>query len=94
MLRLNVEAHPGSRTERLELLENAALGVWVRARPVEGQANAAIEQAIAAALRLRPRQVKLVRGLSARHKIVEVDLPGLEALRCRLLGARDPNALN
>jgi uncharacterized protein len=85
MLRLNVIAHPGSRTERLELLDNADLGVWVRARPVDGQANSAIEHAIAAALGLRLRQVKLVAGTTARRKIVEVDLPGVEALHSRLL---------
>jgi len=85
MLRLNVEAHPGSRTERVELLGIADLGVWVRARPVDGQANAAILQAIAAALGLHRRQVKLVGGVTARHKIVEVDLPGLEVLHSRLL---------
>jgi uncharacterized protein YggU (UPF0235/DUF167 family) len=85
MLRLNVVAHPGARTERLEVLSAAELGVWVRARPVDGQANAAIEQAIATALGLRPRQVKLVAGTMARRKIVEVDLPGVEAFHNRLL---------
>ncbi len=85
MLRLNVVAHPGARTERVELLDNAELGVWVRARPVDGQANSAIEHAIATALGLRPRQVRLITGTTARRKIIEVDLPGLEALHSRLL---------
>lgn len=85
MLRIHVAAHPGSRRERVDLLDDDVLGVWVRARPVDGQANRAIELAIASALGLRPRQVRLVVGEVSRRKIVEIDAPSLEALRARLL---------
>jgi len=59
--------------------------VWVRARPVEGQANVAIAHAIAAALGLKPRQVEIIGGAASKRKIVDVDLPGAEALRERIL---------
>ena len=85
VLRLSVHAHPGARQERIELLDPRTLGVWVRARPVEGQANSAIEQTIASALHLRPREVKIVAGGSSRRKIVEIALPTLEALVARLV---------
>jgi len=85
MLRLVVVAHPGARAERVAHLSAGELGVWVRARPIEGQANAAIERALAAALGLRPRQVQLVSGLAGRRKIVEIDLPSLAALAERLV---------
>ena len=70
------------------MLDDDALGVWVRARAVEGQANAAIERALASALGLRPRQVQLTAGQTSRRKIVEIDLPDFEVLRARLV-ARD-----
>jgi len=85
MLRLEVVAHPGARAERVARLADGALGVWVRARPIENQANVAIERVLAEALGLRPRQVQLVSGLAARRKIVEVDLPSLAALAERLV---------
>jgi uncharacterized protein YggU (UPF0235/DUF167 family) len=85
MLRITVIAHPGAHVERLELLPNAELAVWVRARPIDGQANVAIERAIAAGLGLRRRQVNLIAEPRGRRKIVEVDLPGIEALHRRLL---------
>jgi len=47
MLRVAVVAHPGAPAERIEAGDQSELHVWVRARPVEGQANAAIERAIA-----------------------------------------------
>jgi uncharacterized protein YggU (UPF0235/DUF167 family) len=85
MLRIHVAAHPAARRERVVLLDDGALGVWVLARPVDGQANRAIEVAIARALGLRPRQVRLVAGASSRRKVVEVDELSLQALRGRLL---------
>jgi hypothetical protein len=48
------------------------LAVQVRARAVAGAATAAAERAVAAALGVRPRQVRVVRGATSRDKIVEV----------------------
>jgi len=84
-LRLSVVAHPGARVERVRSLDGETLEVWVRARPVEGQANAAIAHAIAAALGLKPRQVEVVGGATSKRKIVDIDLPGAGALRERIL---------
>jgi uncharacterized protein YggU (UPF0235/DUF167 family) len=84
MVRIAVLAHPGARIERVVLQDDAVLGVWVQARPIDGQANAAIEIAIASALGLRARQVHLVMGGNSRRKIVDIDLPSLEALQTRL----------
>jgi uncharacterized protein YggU (UPF0235/DUF167 family) len=85
MIRLAVRAHPGARQERAEWLSDGSLGVWVRARPVEGQANAAIERCLAAWLDLRPRQVTLVAGAGTRNKVIQVDLPSADQVRERLL---------
>jgi uncharacterized protein YggU (UPF0235/DUF167 family) len=70
----------------VEWLPDGGLGVWVRARPVEGQANAAIERCLAAWLDLRPRQVTLVAGAASRDKVVQVDLPSADEVRERLAG--------
>jgi uncharacterized protein len=85
MLRVQVRAHPGARRERVELLPDGSLGVWVRTRAVEGQANAAIERALASALSLRPRQVALISGHTSRHKVAQVDLANPDELRTRLM---------
>ena len=85
MLCLDVHAHPGARRERVELLPDGSLEVWVQARPVEGQANAAIERVLASALGLRPRQVALVSGHTSRHKVAQVDLASPDELRARLM---------
>ena len=96
VIRVSVQAHPGSRHERIELLPDNSLAVWVRARAIEGQANAAIERAVAAALQLRPRDLKIVAGGASRRKILEIDLPNVEALTARSVacGLRPANRTN
>jgi len=88
MVRVRLQAHPGARVERVELVDQDCLGVWVSARPIEGKANVAIERVLAAALKLRPRQVKIVGGGTGRRKIVEIELPDMDALRDCLLAYR------
>ena len=85
-MRIAVEAHPSARVERVELTGDR-LSVWVRARAVQGQANSAIEAAIARALNLRRRDVRLIGGATSRHKLVEVDVESLRDVQDRL--ARD-----
>lgn len=82
-LRVSVEAHPNARLDRLELV-GTTLRVWVRAKAIDGQANAAIEATIAQALGLRNRQVRVVNGARSRHKLVEIELEDFLEVRHRL----------
>lgn len=51
------------------------LGVWVNERAVDGKANEAALRALANALRVPRRSLRLVTGARARVKIVEVADP-------------------
>ena len=83
--RLTIHAHPGARQERVEVLEDGTVGVWVREKAVEGRANAAIEQAVAAALGLKPRQASVVGGATSRLKVLVVGIESRDEVRRRLL---------
>lgn len=50
-----------------------ALIVAVAAPAVDGKANAAVCAAVAAALGLRPRHVRIVSGVRSRDKVLEID---------------------
>lgn len=57
----------------------------VRAPALDGRANDAILAAVAAALGLRARQVRLVHGQTSRQKLVEIELASLAELRRRIV---------
>ncbi len=54
-------------------LRDGSLEVAVRARAVEGAANEAVRDAVAAALGVRRSAVTIVRGHTCRLKLVEVE---------------------
>ncbi|MCG3150888.1 MAG: hypothetical protein GEEBNDBF_00153 [bacterium] len=70
---LTVRVKPGSRQVRV-LREGDTLRVEVTARAIEGQANAAVMKAIAAAFGIRPWQVALVAGDKSRAKRFALDI--------------------
>ena len=76
-MRIRIRVHPGARrTEvggRYGPDETPALVVRVVAPAVDGRANAAVVEALAEALGVRPRAVRLVTGASTRTKVMEVD---------------------
>ncbi len=68
-----------------------ALLVSVAAPAVDGKANAAVCAALAGALGLRTRQVRIVSGERSRDKLVELMAPeiGQTALEERVIELRD-----
>ncbi len=85
--KLSIRVQPGAKRSGLERL--AGDGGWkvrLRARAVEGQANAALVEQLAEWLDVPRSRVTLVRGQTGRQKVVAV--AGLEAGEAdRRLGA-------
>jgi len=71
--RYTVHAKPGSRHPGVETAPDGSLTVRVSARAADGAANEAIVRALAEHLGVRPSAVSIVRGHTARTKLVEVD---------------------
>ena len=70
--RLRVRVVPRAKTSQVVGLHGAAVKVRVAAPPVEGKANDALLQALAAQLGLRARELTLVGGDRGRDKVVHV----------------------
>lgn len=78
--RITIRVHPGASRARVgdvhaEPGHERVLGVWVTARAVDGQATQAALDAVAAALGVRGRSVRLVTGSRSRLKVLEVSDP-------------------
>lgn len=87
-MRLALRVQPGAR--RTALLARLPGGEWkvaVSAPPVEGRANEAVVELMSDLLGVRRSQVTLVRGTSARSKVVEVLGLSAEAAEQRLTRA-------
>ncbi len=68
-----VRVVPGASRDEVVGVEDGALKVRLRARAVEGQANEALLQYLADRLDVRRRQVTLLRGQTARRKLVAAE---------------------
>lgn len=86
---LAVRLTPRGGADRIDGWETDAAGrehlkVRVRAAPVEGEANAALEAVLAKALGLPKSAVKVARGATARLKQVAVEGLDVDGVRTRL----------
>ncbi len=63
---------PGARGEAVELGEGV-LQIKVRAKPDEGAANRAVIELLASALGTAPTRLRLLRGVTSRDKLVQLD---------------------
>jgi uncharacterized protein (TIGR00251 family) len=70
---LEVKVKPGARVDELTALADGTWQARVKAPPVDGKANAAVIELIAAHFGLRKAQVTLKSGASSRRKLFLVD---------------------
>jgi hypothetical protein len=86
-MRIGIRVRPGARADAVgggwDGPRGRALLVSVRARAVDGQANAAVIEALAAAFGVRRNAVSITAGHRGRDKIVEL-AGDTEALTKRL----------
>jgi uncharacterized protein len=84
MMTVSVQVHPGASRASISLLSDGSLDVRLRARAVEGQANAALVELLADRLGLRRREVEIVAGERSRRKRVRIEVASEEELHRRL----------
>lgn len=72
-VRIRVRVTPRAGRDQIDGLREGALRVRLAAPPVEGRANEALVRLLARALGLPPRDVRVVRGETAREKLIEID---------------------
>ncbi len=67
-----VKVVPRAKADEIVGLEGDALKVRLNAPPVEGRANEALIKFLAARLGIKRADVEILRGETARHKLVRV----------------------
>ncbi|ACY98457.1 protein of unknown function DUF167 [Thermomonospora curvata DSM 43183] len=72
-VRVAIRVGPGASRTKVGGAHGEALVVKVAARAVEGKATEAALRAVADALGVRRRDVRLISGATSREKLIEVD---------------------
>ena len=83
-VRLRVRVQPRSSRTAIEVQPDGAIRVALSAPPVEGEANAALREAISRALRVAKSSVTVVSGLRSREKSLLVAGVSVSDVRARL----------
>ena len=76
-VRIRVRVKPGNSRTQVggRYGDTDQLVVAVNAPPVDGAANDSVVKAVAKALGIKARQVRIVSGQASRSKVVAVDVP-------------------
>jgi uncharacterized protein (TIGR00251 family) len=80
-LTIRVRVQPRAQRDELAGVRDGALVVRVVAPPVDGRANAAVCKLIARAVGVPPSRVSIVRGATARDKVLRIE--GVDAAAAR-----------
>lgn len=71
-MNITVIAHPGSKKPRITRDPDGTYHVYVHEKAHDGEANAAIMEALAGILRRPKGSLSIIRGLAGRRKVVRV----------------------
>lgn len=72
MFQIKVQVKTGTSQEKLEVKGNEAL-VWIRQKPIAGQANAVLLRVLAKHFGVKKSAVSIQSGLKSKHKVVVID---------------------
>ncbi len=85
VINISVRVRPGASRTRVggSYGDDAYLVVAVNSPPVDGAANKSVVRAVAEALGLRPRQVRLKSGTTGRTKLLAIETDDSDEPRVR-----------
>jgi uncharacterized protein (TIGR00251 family) len=72
IIRVNVV--PGAKAEQIQTSIDGSLKVWVRGKPVDGEANRAVIKILANYFEAAPSLIQIKSGHTSRNKLIEVDI--------------------
>ena len=75
-MKLNIRVLPrSSKNEVVGQMRDGVLKIKLTAPPVEGKANEALIEILSEHFKVQKNKIKIVKGLTSRNKIVEIEKP-------------------
>ncbi|MDT8364348.1 MAG: DUF167 domain-containing protein [Nitrosomonas sp.] len=75
---LQLHVQPGARQTEVAGMHGGALKIKLAAPPVDGKANQLLEKFLAKQFSVQRKQVTLISGAHARHKLIRIQRPGAD----------------
>jgi len=69
---IRVKAFPEANKEEVVKKSENSFEVWVKEKPIKGQANRAIVRMLAGYLGVNQSEIRLIRGFKQRNKVFEI----------------------
>lgn len=71
-MKYNIIVKPGASQEKVVLSDDGVLTVYLRAKPHDGEANAALVKILSKYFDVAKSRIEIVGGAKSRNKVVEV----------------------
>ncbi len=71
-IRIQIKVQPRSSKNQIAGVQQGALKIKLTAPPVEGEANKALVNFLSGVLKIPKKNIKIIKGESARNKIVDI----------------------
>lgn len=72
MPKINIKVIPGAKVEQIQESFDGSLKVWVRGKPVEGEANKSLILLLSKHFDVPKSSIRIVSGLTSRNKVIEI----------------------
>lgn len=69
---LEIRVVPGAKTEVMQKSIDGSLKLWIKGKPIDGEANRSLIQYLAKEYKVSKSSIQIVRGHTSRNKIVEI----------------------
>jgi len=70
---IKVKVFPSSGKEEIIKKNQDSFEIWVKEKPIQGQANRAVISALAGYLKIPQENIRLIKGFKQRNKIFEIN---------------------
>ena len=69
---ISLKVHPNAKKEALVSVGHDRFEAWIKAKPIDGRANAAIVALLARDLEIPEERIQLVKGARATRKVLRI----------------------
>jgi len=73
MKRIKIKVVPNAKAEQIQTSIDGDLKVWVRGKPVDGEANKAVIKILSKHFDLAPSLICIISGITSRNKVIEIN---------------------